>query len=817
MPATRIMVVEDERIVALHLRHQLLKLGYEVVFIASTGDQVLRRIESLRPDVVLMDIHIEGDLDGIDTVARLPPELHIPVIYLTAYSEEPILARARATKPFGFLLKPFSERELHATIQMALERRTVEVALRDSEEHLTLALQAAGMGAWEVDAQSRRIIRAGHIEQVFGCGGTGGDASWERFLEHVVEDDRALLLRAYEHLTGGDAALQVEFRGIHADGSVRWLRAQGKSIPPRAEHPQRIIGVLQDVSDHKAAEDRRRQALTVFEATRDGLLILDPDLRIVTVNPGYCAITGHDETELLGRRPHMLDDGMQPADLRDEIMAALGEGGRWRGEIQGMHRGGEALPLLMNIAAVRSEHDSVVHYVAAFTDLTAIRAAEQRLQHLAHYDPLTDLPNRLLAADRLDHAMERCRRDRRALAVLFVDLDFFKRINDTLGHSVGDTVLKTVAQRMRGAVRAEDTVARLGGDEFMVILEQAENPDDIAAIAMKIRAAVTQPIMVGGRELATSASIGISLFPDDGQTRESLIQAADTAMYAAKETGRNGYAFYTREMTERVILAASSDREVRRALAEDELVLFYQPQISMETGRLEGMEALIRWRHPVRGLLGPAEIIPAAERGGFIIDIGDWVVAEACRQIRRWRECGLPPIRVAVNVSAQQMRNGRLLRAVEGALAETGISPDSLEIEITESMLQNEEECIATLHALKGLGVTLAIDDFGTGYSCLSSLKSLPIQRLKIDRAFIQGIPGDLNDMAIAEAIIAMAHRLRLSVVAEGVETEAHMEFLRALGCEGVQGFFHARPMPASDVPDFVAGGITDSRAPRRR
>ena len=804
MPAIQIMVVEDERIVALHLRHQLLKLGYDVVFIASSGEQVLRQIQNLKPDVILMDIHIEGDLDGIETVARLPADLHIPVIYLTAYSEEAILVRARATKPFGFLLKPFSERELHATIQMALERRSVEEALRDSEEHLTLALDAAGMGAWEVDAHSRRIVRAGHIERVFGYVGQGFVGSLDHFLEHVVEDDRVVLARAYERLLSESAPLQVEFRGIRSDGSVRWLRAQGKSIPPRAERPQRIIGVLQDVSDHKAAEDRQRQALTVFEATRDGLLILDPLLRVVTVNPGYCAITGYDEAELLGRRPHMLEDGAQSPELHGQIMEALSEGGRWRGEIEARHRDGEALPLLMNIAAVRSERDSVVHYVAAFTDLTAIRSAEERLQHLAHYDPLTDLPNRLLAADRLDHAMERCRRDRRTLAVLFVDLDYFKRINDTLGHSVGDTVLKTVAQRMRGAVRAEDTVARLGGDEFMVILEQAESPDDIAAVAMKIRAAVTLPIMVNGRELATSASIGISLFPDDGQTRESLIQAADTAMYAAKETGRNGYAFYTREMTERVILAASSDKDVRRALAENELVLFYQPQIALETGRVEGVEALIRWRHPGRGLLGPAEIIPAAERGGFIIDIGDWVVAEACRQIRAWQDLGLPPIRVAVNASAQQMRNGRLLRAVEGALANTGISPDSLEIEITESMLQNEDECIATLHALKRLGVTLAIDDFGTGYSCLSSLKSLPIQRLKIDRAFIQGIPEDLNDMAIAEAIIAMAHRLRLSVVAEGVETEAHMDFLRVLGCEGVQGFFHARPMPASEIPGFV-------------
>jgi len=804
MLATQVMVVEDERIVALHLRRQLLRLGYDVVFIASSGEQVLRQVEDLRPDLILMDIHIEGEMDGIETVTQLPLDCQIPVIYLTAYSEEAVLMRARATRPFGFLLKPFSERELHATIQMALERRKVEVALRDSEEHLSLALDVAGMGAWEINAETHRIVRAGRIEQVFGCDGDGLAGRWDWFLDHVLEDDRLMLGKVYERLLRENAACQVEFRGVRKDGRLRWFRAKGKAIPAQAERPHRIIGVMQDITDDKAADERQRQALTVFEATRDGLLILNPELQVVTANPGYCDMAGYSVEELLGRRPAMFAAEAQAAGSHAAFMAALAADGRWRGEMRGQRKTGETFPLLMNIAAVRDEHDEITHYVAALTDLTAIRKAEEEFRHLAHYDPLTDLPNRLLATDRLEHAMERCQRDQRSLGLLFIDLDHFKRINDTLGHTIGDQVLQAVAQRMRAAIRAEDTVARLGGDEFMVILERADQPDDVAAIAMKIIAAISLPIIVNGRELTTSASIGISIYPEDGRTRESLIQAADTAMYAAKDMGRNSYAFYTAEMTYRVIHAVAVDRDLRRGLAQDELMLYFQPQLSLDSGAVTGVEALIRWQHRTKGLLGAAEIVPVAEHSGFIVDIGDWVLFAACRQAQEWRAAGLAPLRVAVNVSAHQMRGGHLLQAVGDALAKTGLPPDCLEIEITESMLQNEAECIQTLHQLRRLGVALAIDDFGTGYSCLSSLKSLPIQRLKIDQAFTRGIPTDANDAAIAETIIAMAHRLGLDVMAEGVETEAQRDFLKAHGCQGAQGFLFARPMPASAVAGFI-------------
>jgi diguanylate cyclase (GGDEF)-like protein len=409
-----------------------------------------------------------------------------------------------------------------------------------------------------------------------------------------------------------------------------------------------------------------------------------------------------------------------------------------------------------------------------------------------------------LAVDRLEHALERALRRGGRVGLLFVDLDHFKRINDTLGHGVGDELLRAVAQRMRSCVRTEDTVARFGGDEFLVLLEEVDRSEHVGRIANKILDAISQPLPLAGRELTISGSIGISLYPDDGTSREDLIRAADTAMYAAKEMGRQSYSFHTAEMTTTAMRYMALDQDLRRAVERGELTLHYQPQISMQTGEIIGVEALIRRRHGARGLLGADEVVPIAERSGLILEIGQWVLREALRQAKEWQATGLSPVRIAVNVSALQVQRGRLLHTVTQALDAAGLMPGQLEIEITESTLQSEHDCLVTLQALKRLGVTLAIDDFGTGYSCLSSLKTLPINRLKIDRAFVRDVSHDQNDAAIVEAIIAMAHKLNLQVVAEGVETAAQEEFLRGRGCDAAQGYLYAHPMAPGAIADLL-------------
>jgi diguanylate cyclase (GGDEF)-like protein/PAS domain S-box-containing protein len=801
MMASRILVVEDERIVALNLQQRLVKLGYEVPAIVASGEHALQKMQDLRPDLVLMDINIEGAMDGIETASRIPPELNIPVIYLTAYSEDATLERARGTKPYGYLVKPFSERALHATIQMVLERRNTDLALEDKEERLRLALDAAEMGSWELDVVSRKLLSMGTSDELFGFSPEVISTSWDALLNRVYIDDRAAVSSALDNAILGGSSCQIEFRSIHADGKMRWLKVQGKVFNARRDvGSHRIIGVVQDVTERKMAEQNLRQAATVFAASPDGILVLDKSLAILSANQSYCEITGETLDEVIGKQPHQLSSKLLPPQSRKEILKALQTTGSWTGDLRGARKSGEHFPLLANIAAVRDEADELTHYVVVFSDLTAVRNAEQKLYHLAHHDPLTGLPNRLLARDRLETALDRAQRRNQRVALLFIDLDYFKRVNDTLGHNVGDELLRTIAERLQNCVRHEDTVARLGGDEFMVMLDRIERMEEVVIVTEKIIAALNLPMRLDARELSISASIGISLYPDDAKTRDDLIRAADTAMYTAKGQGRNRYTFYTAKMTAAAVHYMELDQDLRRGLKQNELVLHYQPQIDMDSGEVVGVEALIRWQHPTKGLVGALDIIPIAEESGLIVEIGEWVLRRACEQAREWRAAGVQPLRIAVNVSARQMHQARLIGVIKNIFEETQMPPGQLEIEITESTLQSEDACVATLRELKSLGVTLAIDDFGTGYSCLSSLKNLPIHRVKIDRAFVRDMPQDLNDVAIAEAIIAMAHRLHLQVVAEGVETVAQEELLRSRGCDEVQGYLYAKPLAAADL-----------------
>jgi diguanylate cyclase (GGDEF)-like protein/PAS domain S-box-containing protein len=814
MTKTKILVVEDERIVALHLRLQLTRLGYDVVAVVFRGDQVLRLMHEHHPDVILMDIHIEGDIDGIETASEIRAVFRTPVIFLTAHTEEATLERARATQPFGYLLKPFSERELHATIQMVIERRAVEVALSESEQRLRLALDAAEMGSWELDPATRQLSPVGHAGRIFGFSGEVFSGDWDDFLGQVFVEDRPLVGQMFDCVLDGDRFCQVEFRSLRIDGSFRWLKVQGRAFDLGNNNVKRIIGVVQDVTDRRIGEERLRQAATVFEATQDGIVIFDADLHILNVNKSFSDMTGYGEEDLVGQELYLLTekaDGLETR--RDVLMSTLRKTGRWQGEMLGIRKDGNKFPLQVKAAAVKDDAGTFTHYIAVCSDISAVRQAESKLKYLAHFDPLTGLPNRLLAMDRLEHAMARCVREHDRVGLLFVDLDHFKNINDTLGHSVGDELLRGVAKRMCKAVRTEDTVARLGGDEFMVIIEQVDRIEDIADVARKIGTLVSLPISVAAGELGISASIGISLFPEDGATREALIRAADTAMYAAKDMGRNRYAFYTNEMTVNAVQYMRLKQDLRRGIDQKELSLFFQPQISLSDGRVTGVEALVRWRHNERGLLGADHVIPVAEKSGLILDVGEWVLIEACRQAKLWESRGFGALRVAVNVSPQQMRTGRLMAAIDETIRQTGIAPGQLEIEITESMLQDEAGCVSSLHAMKERGLTLAIDDFGTGYSCLSSLKNLPIHRLKIDRAFVQDIPDDRNNAAITRAIVAMAHTLELDVIAEGVETVTQENFLRALGCDEVQGFLYAKPMSAEAIETLLTRTPSTGRA----
>ena len=814
--STRIVVVEDERIVALNLQQRLIKLGYEVPAMAVSARQALNAVETTQPDIVLMDIHIEGDVDGIDAAASINDKFHTPVIYLTAYSEENTLRRARKTKPYGYLLKPFSERELHATIQMALERRKFEVALSDNEQRLRLALEAANMGEWELTEHSShpQMLYAGQADIIFGYPEQTFSGSREQFMNLVLEPDQAIVNAAIDQSLRDNATIDVEFRSATTDATPRWLRLQGKMLA-QAQHQLRIIGVIQNVTERKQAEERLQQASTVFDATQDGILILDPQIRVVACNNSFSQISGYSADDMLGKPPYLL----QRDTLRREQPLALQQvythGGQWRGEIKVTRKNGEEFPALATIVTVYDRSNVKSHFILVLTDLTAVRSAEQKLQYLAHHDPLTDLPNRLLTIERLNQALLRGKRHSERVAVFFIDLDNFKWVNDSLGHSIGDRLLQTVSKRMIRCLRADDTIGRLGGDEFLIVLDPVDSVQSVALVAHKLLNAVSEPLHLEGHTIEVSCSVGIALFPDDGYQSEDLIRAADTAMYAAKEHGRNNCEFFTPAMMEKAQRYLALNHDLHRGFQAGELRLFYQPQISLRDGDIVTLEVLLRWQHPQRGLLAASEIIPVAEDCGMIVDIGTWVLRESCAQLARWRDAGIVNARVAVNVSALQIHKRNFVEIIEEIFSASGIDAGSCEIEITESTLQHETNCITMLQQLKAMGVGITIDDFGTGHSCLSSIKLLPISKLKIDKSFVRDIVNDENDIAITQAIIAVAHKLGLQVVAEGVETREQEALLREHGCDIAQGYLYYRPMPTEQVTALLAGhGISADAAP---
>ncbi len=572
-----------------------------------------------------------------------------------------------------------------------------------------------------------------------------------------------------------------------------------RAIRPMAEKVLQQSRLLVELGEN------RQLAASVFEGSPQAVLIMDAQHRIIDANRACTAITGYTVEELRGRSP--CEAMCCGADKQSRCLELWHEAERedgWQGDTQLTRRSGEPFPAWQSITPVRDDDGAVRHYIVMFSDVSDKQRADEQIRHLAHHDALTNLPNRALLDDRLGQGMERARRSGQQLALLFIDLDRFKHVNDSLGHPVGDRLLKVVAQRFNGAMRDQDTLARQGGDEFVVILEALGGRGDAALVADKLLATLEAPVVFDKHEIFVGASLGISVFPDDGDTIEALMRCADSAMYQAKEAGRNTYRFYASEATGLSRERFELERGLRRALERGELSLHYQAQADCADGRLTGVEALLRWRHPERGLVPPDIFIPLAEEIGLIGKIGQWVLRTACAQARSWEEAG-HPLRVAVNLSGQQISRDGLVDIVQSALAESGLSPGLLELEITEGhILQRVEHCIDTLHQLAALDVTLAIDDFGTGYSSLSYLKRLPVHRLKIDRSFVEGIPHDHDDVAIVATILSMADNLGMAVIAEGVETQIQLEHLRGLHCSEYQGYLLGRPMPAPELEAWM-------------
>jgi diguanylate cyclase (GGDEF)-like protein/PAS domain S-box-containing protein len=559
------------------------------------------------------------------------------------------------------------------------------------------------------------------------------------------------------------------------------------------------------VEDLQYANARLDLFSQVFESSGEAIAITDADRLIVAVNPAFTQVTGYEPVDAMWKNPKLLSSGRHLPEFYREMWRSINETGRWQGEIWNRRKNGEIYPEWLSISVVKDQNGRVSNYIAIFSDITQRKQAEQHIQFLAHYDSLTRLPNRALFGDRLLQSLTQAKRNGKKVALLFLDLDRFKSVNDSLGHLSGDLLLQSVAARLQSCVREMDTMCRQGGDEFMVLLPEIERAEDAAHVATKIIAAMSLPHQVENTSLITTFSIGVSLYPDDAADSQSMVKNADAAMYHAKESGRNNFQFFTANMNAEASERLALEGDLRRALQQNELLLHYQPQLDNNSGKIIGMEALIRWQHPSKGLVPPAMFIPIAEECGLIVALGDWVLKTATTQNKQWQDAGLLSVPVAVNLSALQFHQKSFKESIARALRESGLAAGYLELEITEGVtVKNVETTIHLLGEIKQMGVLISIDDFGTGYSSLSYLKRFPIDKLKIDQSFVLDLCSDADDAAIVRTIIGMAHSLRLRVIAEGVETEQQLAFLKQNGCDEVQGYYFSRPLTPEDFVEFV-------------
>jgi len=618
-----------------------------------------------------------------------------------------------------------------------------------------------------------------------------------------------LLLRGAIH--------NFEWRMRTRSGDVRHILGSAERMT-LADEPC-ILVVGQDITARKHADEQMRKLSSALEQTAEAVMITDRRGIVEYVNPAFETITGFSRKEMIGDKPSIVKSGRQGPEFYRQLWRTISAGEVFSEVFINKRKDGSLFYEEKTITPLKNDTGEVTHYVSTGHDITERMQTQEQLRFLAHHDALTELPNRTLLLDRLKQALARVRRGNRRLAVLFLDIDRFKTINDTLGHDIGDHLLQDLSQRLRSCLRDGDTVARFGGDEFVVLLDDLGNVTDITGIAQKILEVLKPPFIVGEATLHVTASIGVSMFPSDGEDSGTLLKNADTAMYRAKDLGRNTYQFYSADMSARAFERLTLENSLRHALEREQFVLYYQPQVDVRSGQVVGAEALLRWRHVEFGLVAPAEFVPLLEETGLIMPVGEWVFRRACAQLKKWHEAGHHDLRVSLNLSSRQFSDRHLGTTIKQIMEETGVRPECIELEITESLImQHTRTTMDILETLNRTGVRVGLDDFGTGYSSLAYLRRFPLDSLKIDRSFVLDIPKDPDDMAITQAIIMMGRSLKLDLVAEGVETVEQRDFLLGQGCPVMQGHLFGHPMAAEDFEALLAKRASElpATAPKR-
>jgi diguanylate cyclase (GGDEF)-like protein/PAS domain S-box-containing protein len=838
---TRVLVVDDVDQNRYLLRVLLEGNNYRVDC-ARDGAEALVMAETNVPDLLITDI-LMPVMDGFSLCRQWKHHdrlKHVPLMFYTAtYTDSNDEIYANSLGADAFLIKPAEPADLLNAIHNILRNRhnvavpapvpneavvlkqynsvlihkleqkvdqleAATLLARENEERLTLALEAQAAGIWNWDLSTDRLTWSERHAQLFGMELAQFDGTYAAFRARVHPKDIDAFEAEVQTALRDRTGIMVEFRIVWSDQSVHWITSRGRAYYDENSKPTRMCGVVFEISDLKKNQEQIRLAAQFFAASQEAILITDAKAHIVSVNAAFCHSTGYTEPEVAGLTPSILKSDCQMPSFFEAMWNTLTLIGKWSGELINRRKDGSNYPVRLSISAVSNDAGGVSHYVGIITDMSSYRAAEDRIQYMAYFDALTGLPNRTLLSDRATRAIATAHRDNQGLAILFLDLDQFKTINDSLGHSTGDAVLQAVALRLKHLLREVDTISRYGGDEFTLLLPDSDGKG-AAQVASRIIEILKEPVEVGIHSLVVGVSIGISLFPADANDFESLLRNADIALFRAKAAGRNNFQFFTNEMNEHARYRLGLELALRSALTNKEFALHYQPQFELAEGKLVGYEALLRWYHPERGIIAPIEFIPIAEMNGLIIPIGEWVLNEACRQARQWQLAGHKPVVIAVNLSAVQIRQANIVQIVRQALHSSGLEAKYLELELTESLLfENIDTVLTQLLILKEIGVRLSIDDFGTGYSSLSYLKRLPIDKLKIDKSFVANLSDDHDSRAIALAIVSMAHSLRLTVTAEGIEDLAQAQILTEMHCNDGQGYLYARPMPAEQIEPWL-------------
>ena len=824
MAPTSVLLIEDDPADARLIQDALADLPdstFHVEWVCCLANAI-ERLQSAPVDVILLDLTLpdgQGILAFDQVFAATPDAL---ILVLSTESDEELARQAIARGAQDYLAKVhINAHWLPRALNYVIERKAIRESLRLSESRFRAMSDAAPLGIFVSDADGACEYTNAAYHKISGL--SFDESLGMNWSMAIHPEDRERVLAEWRIAARSQEAFQTEFRFLQGDDRVVWTRINSATIRD-GKTSLGLIQTVEDISERKtaelellAAEDalfaEKERAQVTLDSIGDAVLTTDLQGKVSYLNRQAEKMTGWSREEAVG---HPLTEVFSIVDgTTRQVVANPAKVAITQNQTVGLannciliRRDGLELAINDSAAPIHDRDGQVIGAVLVFEDVSESRAMTLKMSHLARHDFLTGLPNRMLLTERLSQAIGLAQRHHRQVALLFIDLDCFKNINDSLGHTIGDQLLQSVGERLLATVRATDTVCRQGGDEFVILLPEIEQPQDAAHIAQKLLDAFAVPHLIGGQELHITLSIGISVYPDDGVDLDAVLQNADTAMYHAKTNGRNNFQFFRADMNTRAVRRLLIENNMRRALKQGEFVLKYQPQINLASGAITGAEALIRWRDPDLGAIPPGQFVPVAEECGLIVTIGHWVLREACQQVKVWLDSGLRVPSIAINISAVEFRHKNFLEGLAQILDETGLTPDYLELELTESLLMHDVESSATvLESLKDMGIKLAIDDFGTGYSSLSYLKRFPITTLKIDQSFVRDITTDINDATIVSAVVGMGRNLNHRVIAEGVETREQFEFLSTRQCPEGQGFLFSHPLPAEDFARLLVAG----------